>query len=681
MSVIFPRSASAYFVKRDRSENRARSRRRSLETQAGLKRHEPKLFFLISFALVVGAILLSILSANDTDLVPKVRRFFADDVVTIRERSVDRSLPIDLPAPDGEANYATFDIDFTPGPLESYRDLLQTAPLSLGFRIETSGATLVATVATDSKKKPAMGLTLTSDLQAGQHYRVRITYIERSVSTVMFRDPSGHWTSFPFTVGHVNLTAPLFGGGFLPERSWSGSARLRSYSAGRAISHEAAESLLGMVWLLGSSLLLGAVIWIWSPLAVRMTQETFAGLDRLRARPHGPAGHAGDLLSAFRLLAFAAVALGHGVATFTPEGLADTLRGAPGMSLVVGGPMGGIWMFFVLSGYLMGKGFWAFRYDLDRPGLFAFFNNRMVKLLPAYLATFLFYGVIRYPEVFSIENMFVVFRFLIFDYTAPFDCKPLLTLWSISTEVQFYMIAPVLTCLVFKASSSFRSFVALVAVLLFGGVGLRYALTSAYGMGNWSAYVYAPLYGNLDLFCLGIAAAAAAKFMPETRLSGRVWTAIGAACAALTYAAAACLYAWGSVVVAMNVPGNWTPWLGQTIVGLLSAVTILALEWGHAHGGSRMPKPLVRSLALVGALTYPLYLWFEPVLNAFGPAHPAKGDLFTVFPHVLVTLAVTFLFALFTYIAIEVPAERWRRAGRRSSKRGVPASLQLSLAL
>ena len=77
-----------------------------------------------------------------------------------------------------------------------------------------------------------------------------------------------------------------------------------------------------------------------------------------------------------------------------------------------------------------------------------------------------------------------------------------------------------------------------------------------------------------------------------------------------------------------------------------------------------MPGFVARTVALLGALTYPLYLWHEPVFGALSRVLAQNGDLFAVQPKILAVLITTLVLAYFTYVAVELPAVRWRRSGR-----------------
>lgn len=622
-------------------------------------------FYATSIAILVFAIGLSLFSAADADLVPLVRHTLA------RHRSVVRDLawqaggiPVDLKLPRANANFVSFDVSFTPEAGAAYPNLLQTADGNAGLRIEANNGTISAVIADPSIKEGVFGVTLATDLAFGNAYRLQVSYTNRSRSKIAIESPDGSWRSFTFTAPSVNISDPKFGRGFNAERPWNGSAFLHRFSAAVTMSDSSAEAILGFAWSIGMAALVLLVLYVWPSAASRHWEAAFAGLDRFRAVPDLAAGEAGDFLSIFRLVAFLAVALGHGMLIFfRPAGLETTLISKPALTLLVGSPWAGVWMFFVLSGYLMGKGFWAFRYSVSLHGIAAYLNNRLVKIVPGYLAVILFFGLLYQPQILLPENAFILYRLATFNFLGDFQYRPIAALWSISTEFQFYVIAPVLTVLLLFLTRVHKSFIATFIILVLSGLSLRLGIFERYGFESWTFYMYTPLYANLDLFCFGILAASASRVLPHVeRAKLTSWS--GIALIALTYAVASALCARNAIFTPLNSPGNTFIWLGPTIIGVLSMLTVITVEFGYALGGSKMPATLARNVALLGALVYPLYLWHEPVFGALARVASGGGGLFAMAARILAALVTTFVLACFTYAFVELPAVRWRRSGR-----------------
>ena len=110
----------------------------------------------------------------------------------------------------------------------------------------------------------------------------------------------------------------------------------------------------------------------------------------------------------------------------------------------------GVDLFFVLSGFLMAT-------LSDRSGIAEFYSRRLRRLLPAYLVTILLTtsAVIVFAVPSDANQRFDRFWFDILglsnigfwlenSYFETSAFKPLLNLWSLGVELQFYLIAPFL---------------------------------------------------------------------------------------------------------------------------------------------------------------------------------------------------------------------------------------------
>jgi peptidoglycan/LPS O-acetylase OafA/YrhL len=107
-----------------------------------------------------------------------------------------------------------------------------------------------------------------------------------------------------------------------------------------------------------------------------------------------------------------------------------------------------VWLFFVLSGYLMGKGFHSGRYQLSGQGIWNYLVARASRIAPLYytlvaLDLLLWLGMDR-VDFFRKEWAMMVSHWIGMNFI-PRESMPFINgaLWSVSTECQFYLMAPV----------------------------------------------------------------------------------------------------------------------------------------------------------------------------------------------------------------------------------------------
>ena len=72
--------------------------------------------------------------------------------------------------------------------------------------------------------------------------------------------------------------------------------------------------------------------------------------------------------------------------------------------LLLGDGIVAVWVFFALSGYLMGKAFYTQRYTATVKGITQFFINRALRIFPLYYFAILVQSIFVYPQVLKPGN-------------------------------------------------------------------------------------------------------------------------------------------------------------------------------------------------------------------------------------------------------------------------------------
>jgi peptidoglycan/LPS O-acetylase OafA/YrhL len=114
-------------------------------------------------------------------------------------------------------------------------------------------------------------------------------------------------------------------------------------------------------------------------------------------------------------------------------------------------------MFFILSGYLMGKNFINGKYRFDFQSFKRFYINRFKRIAPLYYFVVISLFVFFYPELWDWSSWYKIITTLTF--TFDYDARPYFTgsLWSLSVEMQFYIIAPLLIWIISRVSNNLRN--------------------------------------------------------------------------------------------------------------------------------------------------------------------------------------------------------------------------------
>jgi peptidoglycan/LPS O-acetylase OafA/YrhL len=171
-----------------------------------------------------------------------------------------------------------------------------------------------------------------------------------------------------------------------------------------------------------------------------------------------------------------------------------------------------VWIFFTLSGYLMGKAFFRGRYSYSRAGIQRFWGNRALRIIPLYAFSVVLLSIFVYPEILKPDNWATLLRILTFTYQANAIADDIVfngAMWSLSTEVQFYVLVPLLYGLSRGLAGSWRRTCGAIVVVIFGvfalkcpiWLGLHSVITTQmpYALKYW----YSPLPTNLDVFMIG----------------------------------------------------------------------------------------------------------------------------------------------------------------------------------
>lgn len=325
----------------------------------------------------------------------------------------------------------------------------------------------------------------------------------------------------------------------------------------------------------------------------------------------------------------------------------------------------GVWVFFVLTGYLMGKMFISGRYELNSVGFLDFLRNRFLQIVPIYWFVILIISLFMHPEIFRPENLKILVKMLFFVYSGEESLNINGALWSLTTEMHFYFMAPFLVYLTIlfvnidEKIDLIRLIILTIFVLFFGLI-VRYYINASQGFSflNWSAYIYKPLYANIDVFLLGILANFFVVKTSELKLKMSLNFSYLALFTLIS------LYLFTSYVsYAAFRENNLVAFFIialPTVTAVFSMFFIVLSESGLTKNNECESKEQRFSfLMYLGALTYPIYVWHEPILISVQKAFVNYDYLEKIIVSVLLILLLSHL----TYMLIEKYFIQFKKRG------------------
>jgi len=319
----------------------------------------------------------------------------------------------------------------------------------------------------------------------------------------------------------------------------------------------------------------------------------------------------------------------------------------------------GVDVFFVISGYLITSLLLEDIVTTGRPDFLAFYARRVQRIFPAaiFVATasaWAAYVVLPADEMKQVflsagaafvfgANFF--FQFTTGDYfDAPAGQMPLLHLWSLGVEEQFYLLWPLTLMWIMRTRHPRRT------ALVIAVASLALAQLLIVWREEWAFYQMPPRFWEL--------ATGSLIAMGARRIMSAWVPAMG-----LLITLVACVYPLP------QIPG----------LGVLPAVVGAAMICIAAHGGGNLglagqflrSKPVVG----IGLISYSLYLWHWPLLAFYRAT--SVGE--TSFPVRLLLCAAAFPLAFVSYRYIEQPFRSMRYDKWRIVACGAMTSITLSL--
>lgn len=169
----------------------------------------------------------------------------------------------------------------------------------------------------------------------------------------------------------------------------------------------------------------------------------------------------------------------------------------------------GVWIFFFISAYLAGRGFFTGSYEYTVKGFLKYYFKKVIRIvIPVYAFAF-FVAFFVYPH-FIFNNPSFIFKFLFFNYNGNPGVDGIGALWYISTVMPVYLLAPFICLILDKTVGSLcRRYsnigkitvaVAIIAIVVLGYMRRMQLFESGVA---WYENVYTSTLANFDFFICG----------------------------------------------------------------------------------------------------------------------------------------------------------------------------------
>jgi len=305
----------------------------------------------------------------------------------------------------------------------------------------------------------------------------------------------------------------------------------------------------------------------------------------------------------------------------------------------ISGGFVGVDIFFVISGFLISS--IIFRgLETGRFSYIDFYARRIKRIFPALILVCVFCLVIGWcillpDELINLGKHVIAGAAFVSNiiswketgyFRAASDVKPLLHLWSLGVEEQYYIIWPALVALIWKRSHNFSL---IVLPILIGSFLLNIFAINI----RSAATFYLPVTRFWELMMGGVLAFIALHNIRifHQRISNNVVASIGL-----------CFLMAGLFLIDSDkkFPGWWAilPTMGTSF---------LIYAGKDAWVNSKILSN--KSVVFIGLISYPLYLWHWPLF-----VYSRVIDMTGIGERVAI-LAISFVLAVFTYVFIEKP--------------------------
>jgi peptidoglycan/LPS O-acetylase OafA/YrhL len=354
-----------------------------------------------------------------------------------------------------------------------------------------------------------------------------------------------------------------------------------------------------------------------------------------------------------------------------------------------------VWVFFCLSGYLIGKSFYSRRYTPNYQGIIKFFKDYALRVFPLYYFSVFVVTFFIYPEILKHENLSILIHVLTFTYSpflTPEGFNYNISIWLLSTICQFCLVAPLVYAVFRNKCKTLRECMFYLLLTIGAVLSLKLGIylvikteihNSIYVAGR---FWYTPMISSLDVFVIGFLInpvifhlrKISCRIFNQDRPSLYLYLIHLQALKALAVVFLGVLYLFTAhhfySQELIGIPDRWsigiiskmTLFFFQPLTAMVVSLFIIAFEFDNSQPSRATlsyenicSRPL-RCLEVFGNISYGIYIWHYPILQKITFLFSRLRPLDAFFMRLLGTCTLAFLLATITYYLVELPASRYK---------------------
>ncbi len=254
-----------------------------------------------------------------------------------------------------------------------------------------------------------------------------------------------------------------------------------------------------------------------------------------------------------------------------------------------------VWLFFILSGYLIGFGFSNGRYTYDKKGILDYYRNRILRIIPLFLTVSLI-GWLTIENKPELSIQFIVEQLLMMQWNHHYDLNGVF--WTLGIEMQFYILAPVLCYFQFRNGFSLKK--SLLCYALFLSLPV---LAHEVFQTTWDIRA---LYANLAIFQVGIIG---------SQLFTKSWLAQVSLRQIYLVSLATLLLIFGGNLLYFKKAGAFISPVGMVLVSFIGLLFILIHRYLEFLNIKQ--QNWTKFLSVFGVLSYGIYAWHTFIFSYF----------------------------------------------------------------